>query len=141
MKDRHPIFARWNNSSSTRIRGLALIVAVAVFGAPPSIRADASNISAADAIHFVGKTARVCGSVASAKYAFNADGQPTFLDLDKPYPNHVFTAVVWGKDRKTFPYAPETLAGRQICVSGRIALYREKAEITVSGPDQIRAAN
>jgi hypothetical protein len=92
-------------------------------------------------MHFVGQVATVCGLVASAKYAPDANGQPTFLNLDKPYPDHVFTAVIWGRDRKAFSYAPESLVGRRICVTGAVRLYRSKPEIVVSQSDQIRTIN
>jgi len=59
------------------------------------------------------------------------------LNLEKPYPNHVFTAVIWGADRSSFSYAPETLAGKKICVSGEITTYKSVAEIVVSSPTQI----
>ena len=124
-----------------RVQLLTCVVALVAFSFSSSINADAANISAADAIHFVGQDVTVCGRVAGAKYASDANGQPTFLNLDQPFPNHVFTAVIWGKDRGAFPYAPESLAGRHICVSGTIQLYREKAEIVVSTPDQLKTAN
>lgn len=118
----------------------ALLAAIAILGAPPSAIADSAETSPAAAINHVGQMATVCGRVASAKYATNANRQPTFLNLDKPYPNHLFTAVIWGSDRAAFPYAPESLANRRICVTGTIQLYRGKAEIVVSGPNQIRTS-
>jgi DNA/RNA endonuclease YhcR with UshA esterase domain len=121
----------------TRIQALIGTLALTVLYSPSRVLGDAANIAAADAIHFVGQVTTVCGRVASAKYASETKGQPTFLNLDKPYPNHVFTAVIWGKDRGAFPYVPESMAGRHICVSGTVQLYREKAEITVSAPGQI----
>ena len=50
----------------------------------------------------VGKTASVCGVVASAKYSTTTKGEPTFLNLDKPFPNHIFTALIWRDDRAKF---------------------------------------
>lgn len=82
---------------------LALLYAVLVaLGALPKAMADGTRVSPADAINHVGQMATVCGRVASAKYATKANRQPTFLNLDKPYPNHVFTAVIWGSDRAAF---------------------------------------
>ena len=101
----------------------------------PSRAAD--SISPADAIQHVGEHTRVCGTVASAKFAASSRRQPTFLNLDEPYPHQVFTALVWGSDRSAFPYAPESLKGRRICVSGTIQLYKGKPEIVVSTPSQI----
>jgi len=120
--------------------GLVLLAAFATLGAPPISIADADRVSPADAINHVGHMVTVCGRVASAKYATSANRQPTFLNLDKPYPNHVFTAVIWGSDRAAFPYAPESLADHRICVTGTIQVYRGKAEIIVSGPNQIQTS-
>jgi len=98
------------------------------------------SVSAADAIKHVGEQARVCGVVASAKFASSSKRQPTFLNLDRPYPNHIFTAVVFGSDRAAFPYAPESLQGQKICVSGKIEMYKGKPEIIVSKPSQIEVS-
>jgi len=100
-------------------------------------QADSTSISAAEAANHVGESAMVCGLVASAKYATETRRQPTFLNIDRPYPNHVFTALIWGSDRSAFPYAPEGLQGKRICVKGVIELYKGKAEIIVSGPSQV----
>jgi hypothetical protein len=127
-------------SSVIRMQALMSVLAFTMLNSPSGVLADATNISAAEAIHFIGQVATVCGRVASAKYASETKGQPTFLNLDQPYPNHVFTAVIWGKDRGAFPYAPESFAGRRICVSGTVQLYREKAEIVVSMASQIQEA-
>jgi hypothetical protein len=45
------------------------------------------KLTAAEAKDHVGETATVCGSVVSTRYASSTKGQPTFLNLDKPYPN------------------------------------------------------
>ena len=74
----------------------------------------ATSYKADDAINHVGESASVCGIVASAKYATSTNRQPTFLNLDRPYPNQVFTAVIWGADRDQFSYSPESLQGTTI---------------------------
>jgi len=76
--------------------------------------------------------------VASAKYAARTRGQPTFLDLNRPYPNRIFTVVIWGRDRLGFPEPPEVFyRGKRISVTGRIVEYRGKLQIVVKGPSQI----
>jgi len=99
--------------------------------------ADADTVSAADAANHVGESAKVCGRVASAKYATETRRKPTFLNLDRPYPDQVFTALIWGSDRSAFSYPPESLRGQRICVKGMIELYKGRAEIIVSRPSQI----
>ena len=44
----------------------------------------------------IGEKVIVCGLVASSHYASASNGEPTFLNLGGAYPDHVFTAVIWG---------------------------------------------
>jgi DNA/RNA endonuclease YhcR with UshA esterase domain len=91
-----------------------------------------------DARKFIGMEKTVCGTVASATYAIRTKGRPTFLNLDQPYPNQIFTVLIWGSDRNKFKNPPETFfKGKRICVTGIIEDYRGKPEIIVRGPDQI----
>ena len=117
----------------TRVRALCLLyfslVAVPVWAADP--------LSPDDAAGHIGDQAKVCGVVASAKFATESRGQPTFLNLGKPYPDHVFTALVWGSNRAAFSYPPESLEGEHICVVGVISEYRGKPQIIVASPSQI----
>jgi hypothetical protein len=82
-----------------------------------------ANLTPENAAQHVGQTGTVCGVVASAHYAAHSRGQPTFLNLDRPYPHPVFTALVWGEDRAKFGQ-PEQLEGRRVCVTGMIKRYR-----------------
>ena len=108
--------------------------------AAPSAR-NRPAIAAENALNYVGQTGTVCGTVASVRYAVHTKGQPTFLNLNRPYPNQIFTALVWGRDRAKFLEPPETCyRGRKICVTGRIVEYRGKAEIIVKDPSQITAS-
>jgi hypothetical protein len=93
-----------------------------------------------EAITRVGESAIVCGVVASARYAAKSKGAPTFLNLGKPYPQHVFTAIIWGRQRPRFSYQPETLQGRSICITGTIAARKGIAQIEVNNPVQIEVA-
>lgn len=98
----------------------------------------ADPIQATQAAKHIGETATVCGTVASSNYAAGSRGQPTFLNLDRPYPNYVFTAVIWGDSRNKFSTPPErAYDGQAICVHGNISSYRGKPQIEVSNPDQI----
>lgn len=95
------------------------------------------SITPTDAKNHLGERATVCGIVASAKYAVRSRGKPTFLNLGKPYPNQIFTAVVWGDDRSKFSYPSESLDGSSICVSGSIRSYHGTPEIIVRYPADI----
>jgi DNA/RNA endonuclease YhcR with UshA esterase domain len=95
-------------------------------------------IAAFDAAEHVGNTVTVCGNVASATYAVRSQGKPTFLNLDKAYPKHIFTAVIFDGYRFKFAYAPESLEGKDICVHGLVESYKGKPQIKVRSPDQIK---
>jgi DNA/RNA endonuclease YhcR with UshA esterase domain len=99
------------------------------------------KITASEASAYIGQSATVCGYVASAKYASRSKGQPTFLNLDKPYPNQIFTALIWGSDRPAFGTPEITYSGKNICVTGSIKSYRGVPEIIVKKPSQITLSN
>jgi hypothetical protein len=119
-------------------RTLALVVA-GLIASTAGWAAD--SLSPAEAIHHVGEPARVCGSVESANYATRSKGQPTFLNFGQPYPNQEFTALIWGPTRRAFRYAPESLRGYTVCVSGTITTYAGKAQIVISDPSQIERSS
>jgi len=101
--------------------------------------AEEQFINPTDAEKYVGKEKTVCGVVVSATYASGTQGQPTFLYLDRPYPNQIFTVVIWGVDRKTFNSPPEVYyKGKTICVTGKIKSYKVGPEIMVNDPSQIK---
>lgn len=96
-------------------------------------------ITAAEARNYVGEVKTVCGFVASTKYAKNSKGKPTFLNIDKPYPNQIFTVLIWDDDRNKFPGEPEKYySGKTVCVTGQIIVYRGIPEIILRDPSQIR---
>lgn len=109
---------------------LLLSVPFAAYGRP-------DHLTAAQAKDHVGERATVCGAVASARYADRSRGQPTFLNLDEPYPNQIFTIVIWGSDRPKFGQPEITYRDKDICVTGTITSYRAVAEIEARTPSQI----
>ena len=86
-------------------------------------------ITTAQAKNHVGETAMVCGKVVSARYASRSRGRPTFLNLDKPYPNQSFTVVIWGTNRAAFGKPEKDYDGKDICVTGKIDTYRGVPQI------------
>lgn len=97
----------------------------------------AGGLTAAQAAKHVGERATVCGTVASSHYADASEGQPTFINLDKPWPDQVFTIVIFGDYRARFPSPPDTWRGR-VCVTGKITSYHGKPEMKVFDPAQVR---
>ena len=97
-----------------------------------------TSISAADAKNHVGERATVCGEVASTHYAASSRGNPTFINLDKPYPNQIFTVLIWGTNRPKFGDPEEVYRGKHICVTGKISDYKGAPEIIAYEPSQIK---
>lgn len=113
------------------------LITVAVITASFSLMAQSRHLTASEAKSHVVERATVCGTVASTHYSAKTKGSPTFLNLDQPYPNQVFTILIWGSDRSKFG-APESMyANKKVCVTGAISEYRGIAEVVVENPRQI----
>ena len=95
------------------------------------------KLTAPEAKDHIGEKATVCGEVASTRYAASSRGRPTFLNLDKPYPNQIFTVVIWGEDRGKFGQPEGKYRDKRVCVTGKITSYRGVPEIIASEPGQI----
>jgi hypothetical protein len=100
--------------------------------------AQSPRLTTSQARSHVGEAATVCGTVASTHFANTTRGQPTFLNLDEPYPNQVFTALIWGSDRAKFGTPENDFRSKRVCVSGKITLYRGAPEMILYQPSQIR---
>jgi hypothetical protein len=116
----------------------AAVVFLVALALPAGFSAQ-ERISPSEAAKYVGKSATVCGKVASTAYAIQVVGRPTFLNLERPYPNQPFTVVIWGSERSKFSPPPEkAYDGKKICVSGIVGRFRdEPPRIVVTKPSQI----
>jgi len=124
---------------SMQIAGLAaLALVLAVLAAGSAAAAEMVRIDAAEAEDHVGETAEVCGFVASSAHIGSVDGQPTFLNFVEPYPDQLFTVVIWGSARSRFDGKPERMYdGKDVCVTGRIGMHKGTPQIIVDDPSQI----
>lgn len=112
---------------------LRIAVLLALSPAPAS----AAEIAAPEAAQHVGESATVCGVVASAHDVERSRLQPTFLDLDRPYPNESFAVVIFGSDRAKFGTPERAFLHQRICATGEISLYQGRPEMVVHDPAQI----
>ena len=95
------------------------------------------TLTPAQARDHLGEQATVCGKVVTARYAASARGEPTFLNLDEPYPMPIFTVIIWREQRARFG-SPEILyRDKTICVTGKITSYRGDPQIEATDPKQI----
>jgi len=95
------------------------------------------KLSPAEAKEHVGETATVCGNVVSTRYAASTRGRPTFLNFDKPYPNQIFTVLIWGSDRSKFGTPETDYKDKRVCAAGKISEYRGVPEIVATDPKQL----
>ena len=132
-----PPAVRLSRRPSLWMGALFLLVALLLFAALVRPAFAQKSLSAAEAKEHVGEVATVCGTVVSTRYAVSTKGSPTFLNLDKAYPNQVFTIVIWGNDRSKFGRPEVDYREKRICVTGKIAEYRGKPEIVADDPKQL----
>ena len=116
-------------------RAAALLLSLAFF-APVFVQAADKSLTTVEAKNHVGERATVCGVAASIHYAAQSQGTPTFINLDKTYPNQVFTILIWGEDLAKFD-KPASWEGKRICATGTITLYRGSPEIVAKSSNQI----
>lgn len=65
-----------------------------------------------------GKDITVCGTVVSARTTGKGN---VFINLDKNFPNQVFSAIVLKDDLLNFSYDPsKALQGQQLCITGAV---------------------
>jgi hypothetical protein len=82
--------------------------------------------------------AAVCRTVVGVHTAERSSGSPTFVNLDKAYPNQVFTILIWGSDIGKFTPAPSTWSDKSVCATTKkIELYRNVPEIVAKDAGQI----
>lgn len=95
------------------------------------------HLTAAEAKNHVGENATVCGTVVSTHYSERTKGNPTFLNLDEPYPRQIFTILIWGSDRGKFGDPEGKFGNKRVCVTGVIKDYKGVPEVIVEQPSQI----
>ena len=96
-----------------------------------------TSIKLEDVSQHTGDSVTVCGLVADMRYFENSKNQPTFLNIGESFPNQKLTIVIWGSVKAGFKEPVEILKGKQICITGRIILFKERPEIVIENPEQI----
>ena len=63
------------------------------------------KINTVQAQYYTGSKGCVCGTVVATKYSEKSGA--TFLNLDKKFPNQIFSVTIWKDSRANFSYLPE----------------------------------
>ena len=120
---------------SRRVSALSML-AFALLATSPVLAQ--KTLTATEAKAHIGEQATVCGKVVSTRWAESSRGSPTFLNFDQPYPNQIFTLVIWGNDRSKFDNPETTYRGKRVCVTGKISAFKGVPEVAASEPAQIK---
>jgi DNA/RNA endonuclease YhcR with UshA esterase domain len=97
-------------------------------GEPPPV------YTTTQAASHIGEMATVCGTVAGTHHSGRGN---TFVNLDRAYPNQAFTAFIPASSASAGADL-RSLEGKNICVTGKVALYKGKPEIVVTTKEQIQ---
>ena len=117
----------------------SIVMSVFLLATIPICFGQAKRITPADAKDHAGEHATVCGKVVSTHFAKTTKGEPTFLNLNEPYPRQIFTILIWGSDRNKFGTPETRYRDAQVCVTGTITSYRGSPEVVANDPGQIQA--
>src|ERR1700689_4057037 len=99
-----------------------------------------------EAWRYRGQDQKVCGQVVDTSYATPIPNSLTYLYLERPRPEQVFTVEIPSAKRDLFGDTPEkSLKGKSVCVTGKIegdgmdgAVDRKhRARILIEDEDQI----
>ncbi|MCB9852268.1 MAG: endonuclease/exonuclease/phosphatase family protein [Phycisphaerales bacterium] len=120
---------------------LALLVTLPLFIQPVAVVADEPAIQAheglpiidwKDAGNYVGKEVIVQGRIEATGRARTI----VFLNFDRA---RSFTAIVRKKSEGNFPSPPDAMySGKLVQIRGRISMYKEKPQIEITHPDQVK---
>ena len=87
--------------------------------------------------NYEGKTITVCSKVQSA-YVTKGDKKTTYINFGNPYPNSTFTVVIFEGDLANFKNTPsEYLKDKNVCITGKVKIYKDKPQTIVSSEEQI----
>ena len=90
------------------------------------------------ASNYEGKLVQICSKVYGSKFLESAKNQPIFLNVGADYPNSPLTILIWGDNRINFKNKPdEFYNGKNICVTGKVVMYKGKPEIIISKESEI----
>ena len=95
------------------------------------------EIKMEDLSKHVGDSVTVC-TIYGGIFLDRSKGTPTLLNAGASFPNSPLTIVIGPEARKTFKEAPEVFyKEKNVCITGKVILYKEKPEIVVYDENQI----
>ena len=117
-----------------RARLAALMLALSIIYPLAAIADELPIVADTDATAHIGQTATVQGLVAEV---YTSSKGNVFLDFENPYPNEVFSGVIFSSSVPEFGDLTG-YQGKRVEVTGQIRLYKGKPEIILDSPNQLR---
>ncbi len=96
-----------------------------------------NTFNTVQAQYYVGKNdpIKVCGTVVSTKLSSKGN---IFINLDKKFPNQLFTVSIFKDNVPNFSYNPDTfLAGKTICVTGKVTNFNGTPTMNITNEKAI----
>lgn len=79
---------------------------------------------------------KICGTVVSTHKSAKGN---IFINLDKSFPNTIFSITIWSKDVVNFDYQPELfLMDKRVCISGKVTEYNNIPSVYLSTQKKIQ---
>jgi hypothetical protein len=98
----------------------------------------AQSLSADEASKRVGDSIKVCGKIFGGRFFETSVGCPTLLNMGAAFPASPLTIMIPGDVRMKMGYAPEQqLKDKNVCVRGKVILFKDKPEIVVYNISQL----
>ncbi len=113
-----------------------ILIASFCFAASPAF--SQKEIKIDDAQNHAGETVKICTKICGGKSIANASDTLTLLDAGKPYPDAPLRLVIKNDGQKEFTGdIVNYYKGMNVCVTGKIELYKGKPEITITDKEMI----
>jgi hypothetical protein len=95
-------------------------------------------ISPEDASKHIGDSVQICGKIFGGRFFETSSNAPTLLNMGAAFPASPLTIMIPGSVRAKLGYAPEQeLRDKNICVWGKVVLFKDKPEIIIYDVKQL----
>jgi DNA/RNA endonuclease YhcR with UshA esterase domain len=123
---------KFNRQLITTLVASGLFASVCVAGDKAKV------IRASEAAQHIGEFVTVNAVVADTAYLPKSNGQPTFLNLDQPFPDSPLAVAIWGENRSKWSNPPDQwFKDKTVAVTGKVTLWHGKPQLVVNDPSQI----
>ena len=89
--------------------------------------------------YYSGEEIEICDSPSRITHRSDLNGEPYFITFGERYPDSYMTIVIWSNDLQDLEINPVSyFSSNNVCVAGRITMFRSTPQIILRHPSQIR---